>query len=96
MPGVGSSYNDHTLILWPFTTNLDPADTHDAFFSGRMSKEDCEAKDMLRWNGSDVHFKIRPSEADIESFNPELRAAWDRDYKESPSRPFMLGATLAA
>ena len=50
--GVGESYQDHHLILYPYKTSYGPEDTLDRILSGRTKFEDAVAnKDpILGWN----------------------------------------------
>jgi len=42
---------------------------------------------FLGWNAADVTSKLRPSDKAVAALGPEFQAAWDRDYKNDPSRP---------
>ena len=94
VPGVGNNYDDHTLIFYPFTTNLEPEDTQDAFWTGKISREEARKTGRLGWNACDVHWKLRPTEEEVAEFPAELKAVWERDFKNMPNRPFMMGATV--
>ncbi|KAI1810610.1 GMC oxidoreductase [Poronia punctata] len=98
LPGVGNDYEDHHLILWPYLCSLAPHETMDELFSGRLSWEEAmKNKDpRLGWNSLDIMGKIRPTEKDIAGFDPHLRAAWEKDYKDKPNRPLVLIALLNA
>ncbi|KAI0104647.1 GMC oxidoreductase [Nemania sp. FL0031] len=98
LPGVGHDYQDHHLILWPFKTSLEPHETLDELFSGRMSFEEAiKRKDpRLGWNTIDVSSKVRPTEEDIAALGPAFKAAWDRDFKDKPNKPLSLIAILNA
>ncbi|KAI3325464.1 GMC oxidoreductase [Xylariaceae sp. AK1471] len=96
LPGVGHDYQDHHLILWPFKSTLEPHETMDELFSGRLSfAEAAERKDpRLGWNTLVVAAKLRPIEDEVAAFGPEFKAAWDRDFRDKPNRPLMLMALL--
>ncbi|KAI1174757.1 GMC oxidoreductase-domain-containing protein [Nemania sp. FL0916] len=98
LPGVGHDYQDHHLILWPYRTALEPHETLDELISGRLSfAEAVEKKDpRLGWNTIDIAGKLRPTEEDIAALGPNLKAAWDRDFKEKPNRPLVFMALLNA
>ena len=53
VPGVGESYQDHHLLLYPYKTSLDPDETLDAILSGRkdFAKAAAEKDPQLGWNG---------------------------------------------
>ncbi|KAJ0328623.1 hypothetical protein COL5a_004938 [Colletotrichum fioriniae] len=96
LPGVGSNYQDHNLVLMPYKTALKPEETLDNIFSGRISHEDAIAKKdkMLGWNGVDVVSKIRPTEEEVKKLGPEFEKAWEKDFKNDPNRPVMLTGFL--
>ena len=78
-------------MVYPFTTNLAMEETADAFLRGKVPMDVAEKLGVLGWNAIDVHFKLRPTEEEIAEF-PELKDAWEKDYKNVPDRPFMMGA----
>lgn len=92
LPGVGHDYQDHNLLLYPYRTNLQPCETIDGILSGRsdVAKLIQEKDNLLGWNGIDVCSKLRPTETEVESFGPEFKAAWDRDFHTHPDKPLML------
>ncbi|KAK8133111.1 GMC oxidoreductase [Apiospora kogelbergensis] len=97
VPGVGHDYQDHHLVLYPYQTGLRPDETIDAMLAGRGRDLDTMLKnkdEMLSWNTIDFGSKIRPSEDEVTALGPEFREAWDRDFKNAPSRPLMLMATV--
>ncbi|KAM5384628.1 hypothetical protein ACJZ2D_001373 [Fusarium nematophilum] len=92
LPGVGHEYEDHNLILYPYRTNLQPHETIDRLLRNPGQRQELiDKKDkVLGWNAIDISSKLRPTEADVTALGPEFRAAWDRDFKNSPNRPLML------
>ncbi|KAI3331046.1 GMC oxidoreductase [Ustulina deusta] len=98
LPGVGHDYQDHHLILYPFKTSLEPHETLDELFQGRLSFEEAvRRKDpRLGWNTIDVAGKLRLTEEEAMSLGPEFKVAWDRDFKDKPNRPVMLMGLLSA
>jgi choline dehydrogenase-like flavoprotein len=94
--GVGAEYDDHTILMYPFQTNLSPDDTLDGLFSQRMNPEEAVKKGLLSWNGIDTHAKLRPTEEEVEALGPKFKALWDRDYRDHPNRPLIMMATGAA
>ncbi|KAK2607621.1 hypothetical protein N8I77_006284 [Diaporthe amygdali] len=96
LPGVGSNWQDHHLILLPFKTSLQPRETGDLVISGRVKEEDLiRNKDkILGWNLVDVGVKMQPSEADRATLDKDLLAAWERDFKDKPNKPLMLIAFI--
>jgi len=92
VPGVGHDYQDHNLITTVYKTSLEPCETADELFSGRITTEQAikEGNKMLGWNGTDVASKIRPKDSDIAAMGPEFQAAWDRDFRNNPNKPLMF------
>ncbi|KAB5547370.1 alcohol oxidase-like protein [Coniochaeta sp. 2T2.1] len=92
VPGVGASYEDHHLVLWPYKTALGPDETNDAIVSGRLDRNVAIAEKQRRmgWNFVDVAVKARPSQKDVAKFDPTLKAAWDRDFANHPNRPLLF------
>ncbi|KAI0465845.1 alcohol oxidase-like protein [Xylaria cf. heliscus] len=94
LPGVGNGYQDHNVCLYPYSSNLPPDATTDAIYSGRADIPSLLANNdkILGWNGVDASAKIRPTSSDVNALGPDFRAAWDRDFKDKPSKP--LGAMV--
>ncbi|EEU38475.1 uncharacterized protein NECHADRAFT_98136 [Fusarium vanettenii 77-13-4] len=92
LAGVGSNYEDHQLILYPYKTNLQPHETIDRVLRNPDKHQELiDAKDpVLGWNSIDVSSKLRPSDADVAALGPEFQKSWDRDFKNQPDRPIML------
>lgn len=97
LPGVGHDYQDHHLVLYPYKTSLEPSETIDGILSGRTDVGALiEKKDkILGWNAIDVCSKIRPTEDEVSTLGPEFKAAWDRDFKNTPDRPLMLSGVVS-
>uniref|UniRef100_A0A093V342 Alcohol oxidase n=1 Tax=Talaromyces marneffei PM1 TaxID=1077442 RepID=A0A093V342_TALMA len=102
LPGVGSSYQDHNLVLYTYKSTATKEQTIDGIRSGRLSIEDAYKQKLtapdryiLGWNGFDCFGKLRPSEEQIRSFAPSLKELYDRDFKDRPEKPMMLFAILA-
>jgi alcohol oxidase len=111
LPGVGANYQDHNVVFYPYKSSASPDETLDGLVSGRLSFEEAlklkgnaaaaatattaTGKYILGWNGLDCVGKLRPSEADVETFPADLKRIWERDFKSYPDRPLMLMSTLA-
>lgn len=96
LPGVGADYQDHHLMLYSYSTNLDPMDTLDAVLQQRVPPEELAkgTHPHLGWNSTDIASKVRPTEDEVDALGPEFREAWDHDFKDQPDRPIMLIAVL--
>ncbi|KXJ90310.1 GMC oxidoreductase-domain-containing protein [Microdochium bolleyi] len=94
LPGVGADYQDHNLILYAYSTNLDAMDTLDGVLQQRIPPEELAGHPHLGWNSCDIASKVRPTDEDVDALGPEFRAAWDRDFRDRPDRPIMLIAVL--
>ncbi|KAK0652390.1 GMC oxidoreductase-domain-containing protein [Cercophora newfieldiana] len=97
VPGVGHDYQDHNLIMTPYLASLEPEDTCDDIFSGRITVEQAlkDGNKKLGWNGTDIASKIRPKDEDIAAMGPKFQAAWDRDFKDNPNKPLMFTGCFA-
>ncbi|KAK7753399.1 hypothetical protein SLS62_004690 [Diatrype stigma] len=92
VPGVGYQYEDHHLLLYSYKMDFSVEDTLDALAQGRLNIEELMKNNdkLLGWTGQDLTGKIRPTDADVAALGPEFQAAWDRDFKNSPTKPLML------
>ena len=91
--GVGAQYDDHTLLVYTFATNLAREETLDGLMSGRMSPEEAAKIGLLGFNGIDTHAKLRPTEEEVESLGSKFQEVWDRDYRDRPHRPLIMMAS---
>ena len=94
VPGIGANYEDHPSMLYPYRADLAPEETLDVFTRGELDLAEWikTGDKRLGWNVMDVSCKWRPAQTDIDGFDPELRQAWDRDFKSKPDRPLVMGA----
>ncbi|CAH0045524.1 unnamed protein product [Clonostachys solani] len=92
LPGVGHEYQDHQLILYPYRTALQPHETIDRVLRNPHQRQELiDSKDsVLGWNSIDISSKLRPTDAEVAALGPEFKNAWDRDFKNAPTRPLML------
>ncbi len=98
IPGVGQGYEDHNLLIYSYRSSLRPEETLDALAAGRLTPEELFANNdpRLGWNAQEVACKIRPSEAEVASIGPEFQEAWNRDFKNNPSKPLALMSLVSA
>ncbi|KAK8115494.1 hypothetical protein PG984_011996 [Apiospora sp. TS-2023a] len=93
LPGVGSGYEDHQLLGYPYLNNLSITDTLDGLVFGLMDQsEDLKKKklEMLGWNGKEMQSKIRPTDAEVAALGLVFQKAWDREYRNYPDKPLAL------
>ncbi|KAL6857691.1 hypothetical protein ACO1O0_005133 [Amphichorda felina] len=78
--------------LLPYQINVAEDQTIDGILSGRSDEGTLISnKDkILGWNSIDISSKLRPTEEDVAALGPEFKAAWDRDFTNTPNRPLML------
>lgn len=98
VPGVGENYQDHQLVLFPYKSSLEPSETVDAIYGGRLDIPTLIQNNdkILGWNICDVTSKLRPSNAEVAALGPAFQAAWNRDFKDNPNRPVALFTTINA
>ncbi|TGO26448.1 hypothetical protein BPAE_0059g00180 [Botrytis paeoniae] len=98
LEGVGESYQDHHLLLYPYRTSLDDSETIDNILSGRKDfVKSLGAKDpQLGWNAIDVCSKLRPTTSEVEALGTDFVSDWDRDFAPYPTKPLMLCGVVNA
>ncbi|KAG6364189.1 hypothetical protein INS49_005787 [Diaporthe citri] len=97
LPGVGHDYQDHQLVYYPYKTDLEPDETLHGILAGREDRQaliDSNSR-MMGWNGTDIGSKLRPTVADVTAMGPAFGEAWERDFKDVPSKPLMLTAAFS-
>ncbi|KUL85769.1 hypothetical protein ZTR_08489 [Talaromyces verruculosus] len=100
LPGVGSNYQDHNVVFYPYKSSAGVEETIDGVVSGRLTLEEAlkqkqanPSRNVIGWNGLDCVGKLRPAE--VASLHPTLQKAWEEDFKSQPEKPLMLIATIA-
>ncbi len=98
LPAVGENYQDHQRIVTPYKTSLEPGQTLDAFIRGGLdiqkAKQDHDP--ILGFNCLNFAGKVRPSEQELARSGPAVQEAWERDYKDQKSKPWVIIAELQA
>ena len=96
VPGVGCNYQDHHTSIYPYKSSLEPRETLDALYGGRLDiPKLLKTNDkILGWTACDVTSKLRPSETDVAALGPAFQAAWDRDFRDKPNRPVAILTTV--
>lgn len=89
LPGVGRGYQDHPMIAVTYRADLPPLENVDSVFNGVLNTAELIQDDagILSWNGIDASAKLRPTQAEIETFKPALRKLWDEHFANEPGRP---------
>ncbi|ETS86609.1 hypothetical protein PFICI_00437 [Pestalotiopsis fici W106-1] len=97
IPGIGKNYQDHHLISYSYKSSLEPHETIDGIFGGRVDIGNMiQTKDpRLGWNAQEVTCKLRPSEADLSALGPEFQAAYKKDFNGHPDKPLALMSFLS-
>ncbi|GAM33961.1 hypothetical protein TCE0_013f01239 [Talaromyces pinophilus] len=102
LPGVGTNYQDHNLVLYTYKSAATEQQSLDGLLSGRLSIENAHKQKLttperyiLGWNGLDCFGKLRPSEEQIKSFTPSFKELYNRDFRDRPERPMILFGTVA-
>jgi alcohol oxidase len=96
VPGVGAEYQDHHLLTYAYHSSLKPNESFDAVYSGRQPVEELIANNdpILGWTAADVYSKVRPGDAEAAALGPAFAAAWERDYKNNPTKPLSMITSL--
>ncbi|KAG5296732.1 alcohol oxidase [Histoplasma ohiense] len=102
LDGVGSNYQDHNAVFYPYSSKATAEETLDGLLTGRLPFEKAveqkaanPERHLLGWNGLDCFGKLRPTEAEVQEFGPALREVWDKDFRYRETRPLMLMCTIA-
>lgn len=99
LPGVGSNYQDHNLIL-PSYKVAPESETHDDFLRGIPEVHAQGAKDLENGKGVyatnfiDCGGKVRPTEAELKSLGPAFGKLWDEYYKDAEDKPVLFVALI--
>lgn len=98
LPSVGENYQDHHLITYPYHTSLNPDETLDALFSGRLDASEAvqNKHPILGWNAQDVTGKLRPTDTEIAELGPVFQKYWDEEYANNTNKPLLLTALVNA
>ncbi|RWQ97353.1 putative choline dehydrogenase [Paecilomyces variotii] len=102
LPGVGTNYQDHNALTYPYKSSASAEETLDGIVSGRLGLEEALEKKnaaprrhILGWNGFDCVGKLRPTDEEAESFPECLKTLWEKDFKPRAERPLLLMSSLA-
>ncbi|KIV92306.1 hypothetical protein PV10_06758 [Exophiala mesophila] len=92
LPGVGHDYQDHQMSVYTYKSNMRPEGTLESLVDGTRDVEQLLLDDdnFLGWNGIDAGAKFRPTESEVGTLSREFRDAWDRDFRNAPTRPLAV------
>lgn len=99
LPGVGTNYQDHNLILPSYKVSNE-SETHDDFLKGTPEVHAQGAKDLESGKGVfatnfiDCGGKVRPTEAELESLGPAFGKFWNEYYKDAEDKPVLFVALI--
>ncbi|KAG8776740.1 hypothetical protein FRC12_000712 [Ceratobasidium sp. 428] len=97
LPGVGATYEDHTLVLYPFhvpgdTETFDPIMNQDLATMERLLKQYAHGKGLLASNIVDAGCKLRPNPEERKMMSPEFNELWEKYFESKPDKPVMIQA----
>lgn len=97
LPGVGRNLQDHLGFFTAYLSALPSDETYNGIFEGSESLQDMLAHNnsKIGWNAYEVTSRLRPSEREVRSMGSELEAAWNRDFKGTPTKAVGVVATYS-
>src|SRR2546423_4287675 len=103
LPGVGTNYQDHTLILSAVShVKGAPDDTgdsiirQDASTMSRLNEEYKSGKGALAWNFIDAGSKLNPSSDELITMGEEFNKVWKELFLPFPDKSLMFLGVLSA
>ncbi|CAE6439198.1 unnamed protein product [Rhizoctonia solani] len=96
---VGSTYEDHNLVLTPYhvaddTETIDPIMNQDAAFLEQARTHFAHGKGALATNWIDSGSKLRPTPKELEEIGPAFAPIWKSYFEPNPDKPVMLQAVV--
>ncbi|KAG9090208.1 hypothetical protein FS749_000743 [Ceratobasidium sp. UAMH 11750] len=97
LPGVGATYEDHTLVSFPFHVP-DDTETFDSIFNQdpanmeRLLKQFAHGKGLLASNLVDAGCKMRPDSEDRKEMGDEFNQLWENYFEPKLDKPVMVQA----
>ncbi|PUU72830.1 GMC oxidoreductase-domain-containing protein [Tuber borchii] len=95
LPGVGTNYQDHNLIIPAYHVAPETI-THDDFRRGSADvleqgeKDFADGKGIYATNFINAGGKVRPTEKEVEEMGPEFQKFYDEYYRDAPDKPVMF------
>ncbi|KAG8715597.1 hypothetical protein FRC11_002484 [Ceratobasidium sp. 423] len=96
---VGSTYEDHNLILIPYhvaddTDTIDPILDQDPAVLEEARTQFTQGKGGLATNWIDAGSKLRPTPKELEEMGSAFAPVWKSYFEPNPDKPVMLQAIL--
>jgi len=95
LPGVGTNYQDHNLLVPAFRVAPETI-THDDFRRGdadvleQGEKDFANGKGIYATNFINAGGKVRPTEEELKEMGPEFQKFYDEYYRDAPDKPVMF------
>ncbi|KAI1123186.1 alcohol oxidase-like protein [Nemania abortiva] len=91
VPGIGNHYQDHNVCIYTYKSSLPPESTFDGIHTGQVDIGSLltNKDSILGWNGIDASSKIRPTASEVDALGVDFKNAWDKDFKNQPSKPLV-------
>ncbi|ELU42204.1 alcohol oxidase [Rhizoctonia solani AG-1 IA] len=96
---VGSTYEDHNLVLTPYhvaddTETIDPIMNKDPAFLEQARADFTHGKGALATNWIDCGSKLRPTPKELEDIGPAFAPVWKSYFEPNPDKPVMLQTVI--
>lgn len=101
LPGVGTNYQDHNLIL-PAYRVAPGTRTHDDFLRGTPEVHEQGVKDLENGKGIfttnfiDCGGKVRPNESELRTLGPAFQKYWNEYFKNATDKPVLFAGLVNA
>ena len=91
LPGVGATYEDHNLVLFPFrvpsdTETIDPILNQEPGIMEKLMPQFLQAKGFLTTNCIDSGCKLRPTAEELKQIGPEFGEVWKKYFEDKPDK----------
>ncbi|QRW20974.1 GMC oxidoreductase [Rhizoctonia solani] len=93
---VGSTYEDHNLVLTPYhvaddTETIDPIMYQDPAFLEEAQAQFAQGKGALATNWIDAGSKLRPTPKELEEIGPAFAPVWKSYFESKPDKALVEG-----
>lgn len=91
LPGVGATYEDHNLVLFPFfvpsdTQTIDPILNQEPGIMEQLMPQFLQGKGFLTTNTLDAGSKLRPTAEELKQLGPEFGEVWKKYFEDKPDK----------